>query len=166
MLLHRRIWVSPTIYMLFSIFSLVNGAIHQREQIPPSRQLELSFWRWSATQRCRRRLKQNLTMPSMENFRNIVISFPFLISRRSLKKLFGMLKSVVYGIYLFMLNVPTSFRWEPTAPLGKPLFLPDIDGNNKLTSSSRQGVPHLSTNDDLYNDYHIPANSLMVPNQW
>jgi hypothetical protein len=36
-------------------------------------------------------------------------------------------------------------RWQPVAPLG---------------------VPHLSTSDDLYNGYHIPANSIIIPNQW
>jgi hypothetical protein len=64
-----------------------------------------------------------------------------------------------------MLNVSASFRWEPVAPLGRPLLLPDI-GDAKLTSLSRQGVPHQSTSDDLYNDYHIPANSIVIPNQW
>ena len=39
------------------------------------------------------------------------------------------------------------------------------DGN-ELTSFFRQGVAHQSTNDDLYNDYHIPANSIVLPNQW
>jgi len=36
-------------------------------------------------------------------------------------------------------------RWEPVAPLG---------------------IPHLSISDDLYNDYYIPANSVVIPNQW
>jgi len=36
-------------------------------------------------------------------------------------------------------------RWQPVAPLGNP---------------------HLSTSDDIYNDYHIPANSLVIANQW
>jgi len=44
------------------------------------------FLAMSAIPRCRRRLKQNLTVSSMVNFRNIVISLPFPISRRSLKK--------------------------------------------------------------------------------
>jgi hypothetical protein len=35
-----------------------------------------------------------------------------------------------------------------------------------LTSLSRQGIPHLSINDDLYNDYYIPANSVVIANQW
>ena len=43
--------------------------------------------------------------------------------------------------------------------------VPNIDGN-KLTALSRQGVPHQSTSDDLYNDYHIPAKSLVIANQW
>jgi len=37
------------------------------------------------------------------------------------------------------------YRWQPLGPLG---------------------VPHLSTSDDLYNGYHIPANSIIIPNQW
>ena len=64
-----------------------------------------------------------------------------------------------------MLNVSASFRWEPVGPLGRLLFLPGIDGN-KLTFSSRQGVPHQSIDNDIYNDYHIPANSIVVANQW
>jgi len=37
------------------------------------------------------------------------------------------------------------YRWKPVIPLG---------------------VPHQSTSDDLYNDYHIPANSIVIANQW
>jgi len=37
------------------------------------------------------------------------------------------------------------FRWEPIVPLG---------------------MPHQSTSDDLYRDYHIAANSVVIPNQW
>jgi len=37
------------------------------------------------------------------------------------------------------------YRWKPIVPLGGP---------------------HYSTNDDLYHDYHIPANSIVIPNQW
>ena len=69
------------------------------------------------------------------------------------------------GIYVFVLNVFASLRWEPVAPLGRPSFLSDIDGN-LLTSSSRQGLPHQTTSDDLYNDYHIPANSIAIANIW
>ena len=69
------------------------------------------------------------------------------------------------GIYSFMLNASASFRWEPVFALGRPLFPPDIDGN-KLTSLFRQGLPHQSSFDDLYNDYHIPANSIVIANQW
>ena len=31
---------------------------------------------------------------------------------------------------------------------------------------SREGIAHLSSGDDIYNDYHIPANSLVIANQW
>ena len=64
-----------------------------------------------------------------------------------------------------MLNVSPSFRWEPITPLSRSLFLPNVVGN-KLTSLSRQGLPHQLTSDDLYNDYHMPANSVVIPNQW
>ncbi|KIM35566.1 hypothetical protein M413DRAFT_79273 [Hebeloma cylindrosporum] len=37
------------------------------------------------------------------------------------------------------------YRWKPVTPLG---------------------VPHLTISDDLYNGYHIPANSIVIPNQW
>jgi hypothetical protein len=37
------------------------------------------------------------------------------------------------------------YRWQPVVPLG---------------------VAHKSTDDDLYNGYHIPANSLVIANQW
>jgi len=37
------------------------------------------------------------------------------------------------------------YRWKPVTPLG---------------------VPHRSTADDLYNNYHIPAKSLVIANQW
>jgi len=37
------------------------------------------------------------------------------------------------------------YRWQPVLSLG---------------------VPHLSTSDDVYRDYHIPANSVMIPNAW
>ena len=35
-----------------------------------------------------------------------------------------------------------------------------------LTSLSPQGGAHRSTSDDLYNGYHIPTNSIIIPNQW
>ena len=34
------------------------------------------------------------------------------------------------------------------------------------TPLSRQGLPHQSTTDDLYNGYHIPQNAVVVANQW
>jgi hypothetical protein len=91
-----------------------------------------------------------------------ILSLPYLSA--IVKEVFRY-AAIVSNIYFFMLNVSTSFRWEPITPIGRPLFFPDIDGN-KLTSLSRQGAPHLSTNDDLYNDYHIPAKSVVIPNQW
>ena len=81
-----------------------NGVIPQREQIPLLRQSELFSWRWSAILRCRRKLKQNLTKSSMEDFPNIAISLPFPISQRSLKKFFGMLQFAL-SILCFLLTV-------------------------------------------------------------
>ena len=57
-------------------------------------------------------------------------------------------------------------RWNPVTPLGSFSFLSNIMRTNKMTSLSRQGVPHQSTSDDFYNDYHIPANTIVIPNQW
>ena len=57
-----------------------------------------------------------------------------------------------------------SYRWNPVTPLGRPLL------NLKMVLSQTplcyQGVPHQSTSDDLYNGYHIPANSVVFANQW
>ena len=66
-----------------------------------------------------------------------------------------------------LLPVNCVSRWQPVTPLGRSLFVP-----NKVTSChpdsplSLQGIPHQSISDDLYNDYHIPANSIVIPNQW
>ena len=121
----RHIWVCPPISHLFPLF-LVNGALSQLEQIPLLRQSGLSFWRWSAILRRRRRLKQKLTMSSTEDFRNIAIFFPFPTSRPLLKKFIGMLQRVVCfkNLFLNAKRVSAYSRWEPVAPLGRPLFLP------------------------------------------
>ena len=94
----------------------------QREQIPLFRQSELSFWRWSAIPRCRRRLKQNLTKSSMEDFPNITISLPFPTSRHSLKKFIGMLR-FTSSVHCFLLTVS---RWQPVTPLGMPFFISNV----------------------------------------
>ena len=123
MFLSWRIRVSPPISHRYS--PLFNGAIPQREQIPLFRQSELSFWRWSAIPRCRRRLKQNSTMSSMEDFRNIAIFFPFPTSQRSLKKFIGMLV-FFQNSFLRAEHDSVSSRWEPVAPLGSHLILSNI----------------------------------------
>ena len=64
---------------------------YQGGRIPLLRLLELSFWRWSAIQRYRRRLKPKLTKFLMGDFPNIAISLRFPTSRHSLKKFIGML---------------------------------------------------------------------------
>ncbi|KDR82191.1 hypothetical protein GALMADRAFT_222059 [Galerina marginata CBS 339.88] len=37
---------------------------------------------------------------------------------------------------------------------------------NNPTFLPHQGVPHQTIGDDLYNDYHIPAKSVVIANQW
>ena len=98
----------------------------------------------------------------MEDFPIIAISLPLPTSRHSLEKFIGM---VLFASSIHCIPLTVFSRWNPVMPLGRSLFLSNMIGN-KLTSLSLQGVPHLSTIDDLYNDYHIPANSIMVPNQW
>ena len=86
----------------------------------------------------------------------------------SLPNLSALVKEVhrcaaVCSEYPFFINYVS--RWQPVILLGRSLFLPNID-DNRLTSLSCQGVVHQSTSDDLYNEYHIPANSVVIPNQW
>ena len=38
--------------------------------------------------------------------------------------------------------------------------------SNKLITLFRQGGPRRLTSDDVYHDYHIPTNSIVIPNQW
>ena len=73
--------------------------------------------------------------------------------------------AAMLSLIFFSKCVSSLSSWEPVTPTGRLLFLPDIDGN-KLTSLFCLGSPHLSTADDIYNGYHIPANSLVVANQW
>ena len=55
----------------------------------------------------------------------------------------------------------TVSSWQPVTPLGRPLFV----SKKQRLPLSRQGVPHQSTSDDLYIDYHISANSVVISNQ-
>jgi len=89
----------------------------------------------------------------------------------SLPYLSALVKEVYrYGRVCFKDSLPharhasASYRWQPVLPIGRPLF----SSQTVLSSMSlsRQGVPHQLTSDDLYNDYHIPANSIVIPNQW
>ena len=73
--------------------------------------------------------------------------------------------SATFSLISFAKSVSASSRWQPVAPTGRFLFLPHIDGN-KLTSLFHEGVPHQSTDNDLYKNYHISANSLVIANQW
>jgi len=75
-------------------FSSANGALLQPEQIPRLQLLGLSFWRWYAIPRCRRRLKKNLTMSSMEGFPNLAKLCRFHTSRPSSKRYIGTVKLI------------------------------------------------------------------------
>jgi hypothetical protein len=96
-------YMGQSTYFFSCFFFSANGAIPQGERIPQLQQLELSFWRWSAIPRYRRRLKLNLTKSSMEGFPNIAILFPSPISRRSLKKFIGMLQ-LISTIHFFTIS--------------------------------------------------------------
>ena len=134
MLPPRHIWVSSAhLHLFYFPLFLVYKAVPQREQTPLFRQSELSFWQWYAIPRCRRRLKQNLTKSLTEDFPNIPISFPFPISRHSLKKFIGMLQPVVCFMNSIH-RISTSSRWEPLAPLGRTLSLSNDWWTDKLTS--------------------------------
>jgi len=61
-------------------------------------------------------------------------------------------------------HVSISSRWQPVTPLGRALFSEQIVLNQM--SLFRQGVPHMVISDDLFNGYHIPANSVVITNQW
>ena len=86
--------------------------------------VKLTFWRWSAIPICRRRLKQNLTKASMEDFLEHSLS-------------------VSCRLRVFIVNCVS--RWQLVTPLGRSLFMM----GNKLTSLLRQGVPHQSTSGSL-----------------
>ena len=94
----------------------------QAELIPLLRQSEHSFWRWFVIPWCRRRLKQNLTKSSMEDFQNIAISLRFPTSRQSSKKFIGMLR-FISSVHCFPLIVS---RWQPVTPLGMRLFISNV----------------------------------------
>ena len=96
---------------------------------------------------------------------NDIFSLPYLSALVKEVYRYDETCSLLQEFNFFILNMSVYSRWESVTPLGRPSFLPIIVGN-KLTSMSRQGAPHLSTADDIYNEYHIPANSLVIANQW
>jgi cytochrome P450 len=57
--------------------------------------------------------------------------------------------------------VKESTRWNLVLPLGKPLIIIMV---TIITAS--EGLPHMATNDDEYNGYHIPKGTLVVGNAW
>lgn len=52
------------------------------------------------------------------------------------------------------------FRWNPVAPLGMVYAL------TLRLVLSKKGLPHMVTNDDIYDGYFIPAGSLIIGNTW
>ena len=85
-------WVSPHVLYACYPFFWANGASPQQEQKPQLQLLGRSSWRWSAIQRCRRKLKKNSTKSSMEGFLNIAILCRFHTSRRLSRKFIGTVK--------------------------------------------------------------------------
>lgn len=63
------------------------------------------------------------------------------------------------------------FRWGPVTPLGKPAVLrtredhgsPSLRGANRGDSP---GIPHIVTEDDVYEGYLIPKGSTVFANIW
>ena len=88
--------------------------------------------------------------------------FPSLPYLSALVKEVYRYAALCYEYLLHLVNCVS--RWQPLAPLGRLLFVYNIVTYWHLLS--RQGLPHQSTSDDLYNDYHIPANSVVIANQW
>jgi Cytochrome P450 len=56
-------------------------------------------------------------------------------------------------------------RWHSVIPLGLRLSSPLIM-RTVIADISRLGVPHVSREDDVYEGYHIPANTAILPNTW
>ena len=63
-----------------------------------------------------------------------------------------------------LLLVNSFHRWKPITPLGRSLFV--FNMGTSCHPCLIKGVAHESTSDDLYNGYHIPAHSVVIPNQW
>ena len=57
--------------------------------------------------------------------------------------------------------VKESSRWNLALPLGRPFVTIII---TILTSS--EGVPHMSTNDDIYKGFYIPKGTIVMGNSW
>lgn len=52
-------------------------------------------------------------------------------------------------------------RWGVVAPLGE-LYRTMSSEYDILIVSSSTGVPHVASQDDVYNGYHIPAGSVLI----
>ena len=96
---------------------------------------------------------------------NDIFSLPYLSALVKEVYRYDETCSLLQEFNFFILNMSVYSRWESVTPLGRLFFFPIIDGN-RLRSLFREGAPHLSTADDIYHEYHIPANSLVIANQW
>ena len=83
--------------------------------------------------------------------------FPTLDDQSSLPYLDALMKEV--------------FRWNPVGPLGKSTPSQN-DGTlspfilKTLTTRAPPGVPHVSTEDDVYEGYFIPKGMTVIANIW
>jgi hypothetical protein len=61
-------------------------------------------------------------------------------------------------------NLPSNLlRWNPVAPLGE--FVTGSKVRNEFIIVII-GLPHMSTEDDIYRGYYIPAGTLIMGNSW
>ena len=57
-----------------------------------------------------------------------------------------------------------TLRWNPIAPLGQ--YLVSSTAKKVVTIGYKKGVPHVTTKEDIYEGYHLPTGSIVIPNIW
>ena len=55
-------------------------------------------------------------------------------------------------------------RWNPVGPLGT--FLRSLADPSRCAHEISLGLPHLLDRDDVYEGYHLPKGSIIIPNVW